>query len=207
MTFLGCSLGNAETVDIPDPAKDEQRVDLPKEKKLVVAGGCFWGVEAIFRHTKGVKHVMSGYTGGTAESASYDKVSSGKTGHAEAVEITYDPSQITIGQLLKVFFGVVHNPTELNKQGPDHGTQYRSAVFYADDNQKNIAAAYITQLDETGRFGEKIVTTLEPLDKFYPSEPYHHNFVENHPDNPYVMIHDAPKLTAFEQTMKNLYVK
>jgi len=203
----GCSLGNAASVAIPVPIKDDSLATESSEKSLIVAGGCFWGIEAVFLHVKGVKNAVSGYAGGTAETATYDQVSTGKTGHAEAVKIVYDPSQVTIGELLRVYFGVAHDPTQLNYQGPDHGTQYRSAVFYNDETQKDITEAYIRQLDAEKIFDSKIVTTLEPLETFYPAETYHQNYVAFHPDSLYVMVHDAPKLTALEDTFPDLYVK
>ena len=178
-----------------------------KPETIVLAGGCFWGMEAVFLHVKGVKNVVSGYTGGAKDTATYEQVGSGKTGHAEAVEVTYDPSQITLGKLLKIYFSVAHNPTELNRQGPDTGTQYRSAIFYATPRQKDIADSYIKQLDEAKLFDKKIATTLEPLEQFYPAESYHQDYVAFHPDSMYVMIHDLPKVQALKDTFPDLYAK
>src|SRR5262249_33910852 len=153
----------------------------------VLAGGCFWGIEAVFEHVKGVKHAESGYSGGAAEAAQYETVSGGGTGHAESVRVTYDPSQITYGQLLKVFFAVAHDPTQLNGQGPDIGTQYRSAIFYANEEQKRIAESYIAQLNQAKVFADKIVTQVVPLKSFNEAESYHQNYLANHPNDPYIV--------------------
>lgn len=163
-------------------------------QKAVFAGGCFWGVEAVFEHLKGVTNAVSGFSGGEAKTAHYETVSTGKTGHAESVQVTYDPSQITYGQLLKVFFAVAHDPTELNRQGPDTGTQYRSAIFYANDEQKKVAEAYIQQLNDAHVYSHRIVTQVVPLNAFYPAEAYHQHFVDKNPMYPYVMYNDLPKL-------------
>ena len=171
----------------------------------VLAGGCFWGVDAVFKHVKGVTSVVSGYSGGSAASAQYETVSSGTTGHAESVKITYDSAKVSYGQLLQVFFAVAHDPTELNRQGPDHGTQYRSAIFYADAGQKQVAQAYIAQLDKARVFGQPIVTQVVPLKAFYPAEGYHQNFLALHPDNPYIVINDLPKLDALRRAFPVLY--
>ncbi len=206
--MLGCSLNEARAVELPDPKKDEKVENTTSDtRSIVVAGGCFWGMEAVFLHLKGIKNVVSGYAGGDEKTATYDQVSSGKTGHAEAVQVTYDPAAISLGQILKVFFSVAHDPTQLNAQGPDHGTQYRSAIFYASPEQKDIASAYIGQLSEAQAFDKPIVTTLEPLEKFYAAESYHQNYVAFHPDSLYVMIHDAPKLVSLKDTFPDLYVK
>ncbi len=165
----------------------------------VLAGGCFWGVEGVFDHLKGVKNVVSGFAGGEKSTAHYDTVSSGSTGHAESVEITYDPAQITYGQLLKVYFAVAHDPTELNRQGPDSGTQYRSAIFYGNEEQKNVAQAYIKQLNEAHAFSRPIVTQVAPLHGFYAAEGYHQHFLENHPDYPYIVYNDLPKIAALKK--------
>jgi len=178
-------------------------VDLPRTasttEKAVLAGGCFWGVEAIFDSLKGVTDAVSGYAGGTAGTAQYEVVSSGTTGHAESVEITYDPSKVSYGQILKVYFSVAHDPTQLNRQGPDTGTQYRSAIFYANQDQKRIAEAYIAQLDAAKVYPHKIVTKLEPLKGFYAAEAYHQDYVAHNPYQPYVMFNDAPKLKHFQE--------
>ncbi|HUY20168.1 MAG TPA: peptide-methionine (S)-S-oxide reductase MsrA [Candidatus Binataceae bacterium] len=171
----------------------------------VLAGGCFWGVDAVFKHVKGVTNVVSGYAGGTVANPDYEQVSSGTTGHAESVEITYDPSKVSYHDLLKVFFMVAHNPTELDRQGPDTGTQYRSAIFYSNEQQKKIADAYIAQLDKSKAFPEPIVTQVAPLKAFYPAEGYHQNFLERHPDYPYIVVNDMPKLAELREKMPNLY--
>ena len=177
----------------------------PGQASLVVAGGCFWGVDAVFKHVKGVQSVTSGYAGGAASTASYEIVSTGQTGHAESVRIVYDPSQVTVGQLLKVFFSVAHDPTELNRQGPDHGTQYRSAVFYQDDDQKRVAQAYIDQLQAAKIYPDRIVTQVAPLAGFYPAEDYHQNYLALHPMQPYIVINDMPKVEALKTHMPGMY--
>jgi peptide-methionine (S)-S-oxide reductase len=171
----------------------------------VLAGGCFWGIQAVFQHVKGVTDATSGYAGGAAQTAKYDVVSSGETGHAESVRVTFDPSQVTYGQLLRVFFSVAHDPTELNRQGPDEGTQYRSAIFFADADQKRAAEAYIAQLDKAKLFRGRIVTQVAPLAAFYPAEAYHQNYARLHPDNPYIVINDAPKVAHLRQLFPDLY--
>jgi peptide-methionine (S)-S-oxide reductase len=189
----------------PNPTHDLPKLTAKGEQTLVLAGGCFWGTEAVFEHLKGVSHVVSGFSGGSAETAHYETVSAGQTGHAESVKITYDPSQISYGQLLKVFFSVAHDPTQLNRQGPDSGTQYRSAIFFANQEQKQIAQAYIQQLNQTHIFRQSIVTQLAPLQKFYAAEAYHQNFITHHPNYPYVVIHDLPKLKQLETQFAALY--
>lgn len=184
----------AKSDDFPNPRLDAELSPKPGTAKAVLAGGCFWCTEAVFEHIGGVKSVVSGYSGGTAETANYDTVSSGGTDHAEAIEVTYDPSKVTFGTILKYFFWVAHDPTQLNRQGPDHGRQYRSAIFYAGDEQRRIAEAYIRQLDEAKVFGKPIVTEVAPLEAFYPAEKYHQNFVKNNPFHPYVMVNALPKV-------------
>ena len=190
---------------LPNPAVDAALATSKGEQTAVLAGGCFWGVEAVFEHVKGVKRVESGYAGGSADTAKYETVTSGRTGHAESVQITYDPSQITYGQLLKVFFAVAHNPTELNRQGPDVGTQYRSAIFHANEEQKRIAEKYIAQLDQAQVFAQKIATQVVPLKKFFEAEGYHQNYLVNHPNEPYIVQHDLPKLEALKKQLPELY--
>jgi peptide-methionine (S)-S-oxide reductase len=175
------------------------------QRTAVFAGGCFWGVDAVFKHVKGVDRVVSGYAGGQSSTAQYETVSTGTTGHAESVEVTYDPSQVSYGDLLKVFFYVAHDPTELDRQGPDSGTQYRSAIFFTDANQKKIADAYIAQLDRAKAFPGPIVTQVAPLKGFYPAEAYHQNYLERHPDNPYIVINDLPKLDLLREKFPRLY--
>lgn len=178
----------------PDPILDDARAAQPGDESAVLAGGCFWCVEAVYLQLEGVKAVVSGYAGGTRETANYETVCSGTTDHAEAVLIRYDPSSITLGQLLKVFFYVAHDPTQLNRQGADRGRQYRSAIFYRDARQKEIAEAYIRQLDAGGVFPSRIVTTLEPLEEFYEAETYHQNYAARNPAQPYVTHVAAPKV-------------
>ena len=174
------------------------------DQVAVLAGGCFWGIEAVFERLRGVKDVVSGFAGGTRASAHYDVVSAGTTGHAEAVRITYDPSRVTYDQLLKVFFVVAHDPTQLNRQGPDEGTQYRSAIFYADTRQQAIAEAFIKHLNDTKVFPRAVVTTVVPLEGFYPAEAYHQDFVRKNPRYPYVVYNDLPKLEHLEKTFPEL---
>jgi len=176
------------------------------QQTAVLAGGCFWGVDAVFRHVKGVTDVRSGYAGGSATTASYEQVSIGDTGHAESVQIIYDPSKITYGQILKVFFAVAHDPTELNRQGPDTGTQYRSAIFYSSEEQKRIAQAYIEQLNKAKFFGHPIVTQVAALQAFHEAEAYHQNYLANHPNEPYIVFNDLPKLENLRKQLPDLYV-
>jgi peptide-methionine (S)-S-oxide reductase len=171
----------------------------------VFAGGCFWGVEAVFEHVKGVISVTSGYAGGTAKSPSYEDVSDGGTGHAESVQVIFDPSQISYGTLMRIFFSVAHDPTQLNRQGPDVGTQYRSAIFYAGDQQKREAEAYIAQLTAAKYFKRPIVTQVAPLTAFYAAEDYHQDFAEKHPLHPYIVINDRPKVAALQKQFPDLY--
>jgi peptide-methionine (S)-S-oxide reductase len=192
-------------------ALPEPRVDAPMTKAAgmqtaVLAGGCFWGVEGVFQHVKGVAGVISGYTGGEADTANYGAVSSGRTGHAESVRITYDPARISYGQLLRVFFSVAHDPTELNRQGPDVGTQYRSAIFFSNDEQRQIAQSYIDQLQRARAFKQPIVTQLVPLKAFYPAESYHQDYLIHHPHSPYIVINDLPKIENLRQMLPSLYV-
>jgi peptide-methionine (S)-S-oxide reductase len=165
----------------------------------VLAGGCFWGVEAVFEHLKGVDNVVAGFAGGDRSTAHYEEVSTGTTGHAESVQITYDPAKITYGQILKVYFSVAHDPTELNRQGPDSGTQYRSSIFYANDDQKRIAEAYIHQLNEAHVFRSTIATQVVPLKGFYAAEAYHQHYADLHPDNPYISTYDLPKVADLKK--------
>ena len=187
-------------VALPDPKRD-QAPGTHGEQTAVFAGGCFWGVEAVFRHVKGVTAAVSGYAGGTPAAPSYEQVSSGQTGHAETVSVRYDPAQVSYGQLLKVFLSVAHNPTELNYQGPDHGTQYRSVIFYTNADQREVAQAYIGQLNDAHVYPKPIVTQLVPYKVFYPAEGYHQDYLAHHPDNPYVAYNDLPKLDE----LKRLY--
>src|SRR5579862_1463614 len=190
---------------LPDPAADVPLAKAPGAETAVFAGGCFWGVEAVFDNVKGVSKAVSGYSGGTLASPSYEQVSSGTTGHAESVSVTYDPSKVTYGQLLKVFFAVAENPTELNRQGPDSGTQYRSAIFYASPEQQRVAQAYIAQLQAAKAFRQPIVTEVTPLKAFYPAEGYHQNYLVHNPYQPYIVINDLPKLAALKKDLPALY--
>jgi peptide-methionine (S)-S-oxide reductase len=193
------ALAGSASASFPDFAGAPPKAAAPGEAKAVFAGGCFWGVDAVYKHLKGVKNVVSGYSGGSAATARYEVVGSGLTGHAESVEVTYDPSQVSYADLLKVFFSVAHDPTQLNRQGPDVGTQYRSAIFYADAQQKEIAERYIAQLDAAKVFPKKIVTQVSALDKFYAAEEYHQNYLALHPSQPYIVYNDLPKLEALKK--------
>jgi len=188
----------------PDPVKDAQATGSAPTQTAVLAGGCFWGVEAVFEQLNGVSDVVSGYAGGSQMTAHYSVVSSGITSHAESVKITFDPAKVSYGRLLKVFFAVAHDPTELNRQGPDEGRQYRSSIFYANDQQKGIAEAYIAQLDKAHVFNHPIVTTVVQLEGFYPAEDYHQNFLAQHPDYPYIVVNDLPKLRALKSEFPEL---
>lgn len=184
-------------------------VDNPKAagaaQTAVLAGGCFWGVQGVFEHVRGVKKVVAGYAGGEKSTAQYETVSSGGTGHAESVKITFDPAAISYGQILQIAFSVVHDPTQLNRQGPDVGTQYRSAIFYADDNQKRIAQAYVSQLDQAHAFARPIATRVDPLKGFYEAEAYHQDYLIHNPTQPYIATYDLPKIENFRRTFPELY--
>ena len=202
---LAACTASSAAVPLPDPAADIPVAKAKGTETAVLAGGCFWGIEAVFEHIRGVTDVVSGYSGGTADTAHYETVSSGRTGHAESVRITYDPSQVTYGQLLKVFFSVAHNPTELNRQGPDTGPQYRSAIFYTNDEQKRVAQAYIAQLQAAKIFPRAIVTEVGPLKAFYAAEAYHQNYAARNPTQPYIAIHDLPKVANLQRMFPSLY--
>ncbi len=203
--MTACSTATASVTDIPNPVLDAPLTSARGQQTAVLAGGCFWGVEAVFEHVKGVIKVTSGYSGGAASTAQYETVSTGATGHAESVRIIYDPSQISYGQLLKVFFSVAHDPTELNRQGPDTGTQYRSAIFYGNEEQKRIAEAYIAQLNQAKVFHGPIVTKVTALQSFYEAEGYHQGYLDRHPDEPYIMINDLPKVENLRKHFPDLY--
>ena len=207
-SVLGATACNAKAnpaVAIPAPVVDAPRASIAAKQTAVISGGCFWGVQAVFQHVKGVISATSGYSGGSAQTAEYETVSTGQTGHAESVEIVYDPSQITYGELLRVFFSVAHDPTQLNRQGPDEGTQYRSAIFYNSDEQKHIAEAYVQQLESGKVFPRKIVTQVVPLQGFYTAESYHQNYAALHPNQPYIVFNDAPKVEHLKQQFPELY--
>ena len=202
---VACNAGDRASLIVPNPAVDAMLTPAKSEQTAVIAGGCFWGIQAVFQHVKGVISATSGYSGGAAGTAEYELVSNGDTGHAESVKITYDGSQITYGQLLQVFFSVAHDPTQLNRQGPDTGSQYRSSIFYNSDKQKRIAEAYIAQLDKAKVFPRPIVTQVVPLKAFYPAEAYHQDYAVRHPDNPYIVYNDAPKVAHLRQQFPDLY--
>jgi len=205
LAIVTFGLGGAARAVVPDYTGASQKPATPGQATAVFAGGCFWGVDAVFKHVKGVKNVVSGYAGGNAQTAKYMLVGTGTTGHAEAVKVTYDPSQIGYTDLMKVFFAVAHDPTEKDRQGPDVGTQYRSAIFYADPQQKELAQRYIAQLDAAKTFGKPIVTEVAALDKFYPAEDYHQNYLALHTSQPYIVYNDLPKLEALKKQFPAWY--
>jgi peptide-methionine (S)-S-oxide reductase len=200
-----CNAKASPAASVPAPVLDAPRSAASGQQTAVVSGGCFWGIQAVFQHVKGVISATSGYSGGSAKTAEYEIVSTGETGHAESVQVVYDPSQITYGELLRIFFSVAHDPTQLNRQGPDEGTQYRSSIFYGNDEQKRIAEAYIAQLDKARVFSSPIVTKVVPLQAFYPAESYHQNYATLHPHEPYIMFNDAPKVEHLRQEFPELY--
>jgi peptide-methionine (S)-S-oxide reductase len=207
--LLGWAAGDVQAAEravaIPAPAVDESVPASGQLETVVLAGGCFWGVQGVFEHTKGVTQAVSGYAGGKKDTAHYEQVSTGRTGHAESVSVTFDPKQISYGKILQIYFSVAHNPTELNYQGPDEGTQYRSAIFVANDEQKRVAAAYIAELDKAHAFGGSIVTKLEPLTGFYPAEDHHQDFLVLHPDYPYIAYNDLPKVDNLKGLFADYY--
>ena len=192
-------------VTIPPPAAEEPAPNIGIET-AVLAGGCFWGIQAVYQHVKGVTNAVSGYAGGAQKDAIYDAVSSGRTGHAEAVKVTFDPKQISYGKILQIFFSVAHDPTQLNRQGPDHGPQYRSAIFTTSDEQKRVAQAYIAQLAAAKVFPQPIVTEVTPLPAFYAAEDYHQDYLAKHPTQPYIVFNDLPKLAALKEQFPSRYV-
>src|SRR5712664_412822 len=203
---LACTARAAENAAaVPGPVVDAVKASAPGQATAVVAGGCFWGIQAVFQHVKGVIKATSGYSGGSANAAEYETVSTGATGHAESVKLVYDPSQVTYGELLRVFFSVAHDPTELNRQGPDSGTQYRSVIFYSNETEKQTAQAYIAQLSKAGVFSGPIVTQVVPFERFYAAEDYHQNYLANHTDQPYIAFNDLPKLKRLQQQFPALY--
>lgn len=202
----GTSHGSA-TAKLPEPTVDEPLASHGGHEQAVLAGGCFWGLQAVFEHVKGVTKVVAGYAGGAKNTAQYETVGTGSTGHAESVQITYDPSQISYGQLLKVYFSVAHDPTELNRQGPDEGTQYRSAIFFSTPDQQRIAQAYIDQLTQAKIFDQPIVTQVVSLPGFYAAEDYHQDYLVHHPNSPYIVINDKPKVANLKTEWPELYKK
>ena len=204
-TLYGAERGDVQAaMSIPPPA-----VDNPKQagapQTAVLAAGCFWGVQGVFEHVRGVRKVVSGYAGGERGTAQYETVSTGATGHAESVMITFDPAEVSYGQLLQIAFSVVHDPTQLNRQGPDVGSQYRSAIFVADADQRHIAESYIAQLNGAHAFPRPITTRIEPLKGFYPAEGYHQDYLVHHPDAPYIEYNDLPKVSNLERVFPALY--
>jgi peptide-methionine (S)-S-oxide reductase len=206
LAMAGQSSRAAESaVVIPPPAADAAAPGGDGMQTAVLAGGCFWGVQAVFQHTKGVTQAVSGYAGGEQKTAHYEMVGSGRTGHAESVQVTFDPKQISYGKILQIYFSVAHNPTELNRQGPDTGPQYRSAIFYANDDQKRVAEAYIAQLNNAHAYSRPIVTQVNALSAFYPAEDYHQDYATIHPENPYIVYNDAPKIANMKRIFADIY--
>lgn len=206
--LAACSMetSSAGSTILPDLPETVENPAITGEQTLVVAGGCFWGVEAVFEHVKGVRDVKSGYAGGDARSANYDLVSEGRTDHAESVKITYDPAKTSLKQLLEVFFTVAHDPTQLDRQGPDVGRQYRSAIFYASEEQRSAAASFIEDLERSRKYQRPIVTELVPLKKFYDAEAYHQDYMRKNPDQPYIVQHDKPKIEDLKTKFPDLFV-
>jgi len=196
----------SSATNLPDPNLDESPDVAHGRETVVLAGGCFWGIQAVFEHVRGVTQATAGYSGGSVKSPSYEEVGSGETGHAESVEVSYDPSKVTFGQLLKIFFSVAHDPTQLNRQGPDEGSQYRSAIFYKTPDQQRIAQAYVSQLTQAKVFSSPIVTEIVPFKAFFRAEDYHQDYVVHHPDNPYIIINDLPKVANLKKQFPDLYV-
>ena len=203
--LFGALASNTGRGQIPELAAKPGPSAPKGEQTAVLAGGCFWGVDAVFKHVRGVSRVVSGYAGGGAATAQYQIVSTGATGHAESVQVTYDPAQVSYSRLLQIFFSVAHDPTELNRQGPDVGTQYRSAIFYANEAQKKVALSYVDQLSQAKVFSRPIVTQVVPLHDFYPAEEYHQNFLARHPHHPYILLYDLPKLRQLQKQFPALY--
>lgn len=208
-TTVACGIASSsgKTVDLTDIVPTTEAEPQKGMQTAVLAGGCFWGVEAVFEHVKGVVDVKSGYSGGTAKSANYDKVSAGETEHAEAVEIVYDPAKVTYTQLLTIFFSVAHDPTQLDRQGPDVGKQYRSAIFYTNEEQKKTATAYIEAIDRSKALSKPVVTQIVPLEKFYAAEGYHQDYMKKNPTQPYIVAHDRPKLEDLKKRFPEFYVQ
>src|ERR1700723_449419 len=202
---IGCNTVTAANT-LPDPKVDETPSPTTHQETVVLSGGCFWGIQAVFEHVKGVSKATAGYSGGNVKNPTYEDVSTGATGHAESVQVIYDPSKVTFGQLLKVFFSVAHDPTELNRQGPDVGTQYRSAIFFTNEDQKRISAAYIEQLNAAKVFAKPIATEVVPIDAFYPAESYHQGYMEKHPENMYIVINDMPKVENLKKQFPEMFV-
>jgi peptide-methionine (S)-S-oxide reductase len=202
---LTSGVSHTASASVAVPAMGSELAPIATEDTAVFAGGCFWGIEAVFDHVKGVKRAISGYAGGALASPSYEQVSTGETGHAESVEVIYDPSVVSYGKLLQVFFSVAHDPTQLNRQGPDHGTQYRSAIFYRNERQQQVADSYIKQLTAAKTFSRPIVTQVTRLPAFYAAEDYHQHYLEQHPNQLYIVINDKPKLVALKKQFPDIY--
>lgn len=205
LSLYGPAWAEGQLSTLPDPSDDIPLAKASAQRSAVFAGGCFWGVQAVFQHVQGVISATSGYSGGSAQTAHYEIVSKGNTGHAESVQVVYDPAKISYGQLLKVFFAVAHDPTQLNRQGPDTGTQYRSEIFVADSEQKKVAEAYLRQLAAANVYPRKIVTKVSSLAAFYPAEAYHQDFLRLHPHHPYIVVNDLPKLDHLKRQFPALY--
>jgi peptide-methionine (S)-S-oxide reductase len=202
---VACPAGAQSVTNVAAPRLDVDPSQATGAEKVVFAGGCFWGVQAVFQHTKGVTKAVSGYAGGTVPNPSYRQVSSGRSGHAESVEVTFDPQQISYGRLLEIFFTVAHDPTQLNRQGPDEGTQYRSGIFATSEAQRKTAAAYIAELVKAHTFARPIVTKVELLEAFYPAESYHQDYATFHPDSNYIIFNDEPKIENLQKLYPELY--
>ncbi|MEO8013845.1 MAG: peptide-methionine (S)-S-oxide reductase MsrA [Polaromonas sp.] len=205
LIYLGRSNSGASAVPLPAPTRDLVAGDVSSPQSAVFAGGCFWGVQAVFQHTQGVLNAVSGYAGGKAETARYERVASGQTGHAESVQVTYDPQQISYGKLLQIYFSVAHDPTEMNRQGPDYGTQYRSAIFYRSAEQQQMAERYMAELDAARVFPRKIATQLTPLQAFYPAEAQHQDYATLNPHSHYIATYDLPKIASLKQMLPEVY--
>jgi peptide-methionine (S)-S-oxide reductase len=190
---------------IPPPATEAPAPSGAALQSVVLAGGCFWGIQAVYQHVDGVHQAVSGYAGGTSSNPSYEQVSGGRTGHAEAVQVTFDPHKVSLGKILQIFFSVAHDPTQLNRQGPDFGTQYRSAIFFSSETEKRLAQTYVAQLDRATVFRRPIVTRIDPLTKFYPAEAYHQNYALTHPHSAYIVINDLPKVDNLKQMFPEVY--
>jgi peptide-methionine (S)-S-oxide reductase len=206
LVLSACAFGAEPATVIPAPAADNPKAAGPMQT-AVLAGGCFWGVQGVYQHVRGVRKVLSGYSGGDKSTAQYRAVGTGRTGHAESVEIQFDPKQVSYGELLQIYFSVAHDPTQLNRQGPDVGTQYRSAIFYTDDSQKKIAEAYIAQLEKAKAFKRPIVTTVTADTGFFAAEDYHQDFLINNPGNPYIVFNDLPKIRNLEKLFPDAYLR
>jgi len=202
--ILTSAFASEEAVVIPAPALDNPKAAGPPQT-AVLAGGCFWGVHGVYQHVRGTRQVLSGYSGGTKATADYETVSRGESGHAESVEVRFDPTELSYGEILQIFFSVAHDPTQRNRQGPDVGTQYRSAIFYADESQKRTTEAYIAQLDRAKVFRRPIATKLERLTAFYPAEAYHQDFLLKNPDYPYIVVNDLPKIASLQRVFPASY--